>query len=746
MSSAPTDSSWNTSASRKQALEILRDKSASMEDAMSRLQSRTNALVTALLIFGTTAAYSAAAEPFPKATAESQGLSSQSLGKLLDVVRGFAESGDIVGGELLVIKNRHTVLHETVGLADHKSKKPLKPDTIYCIRSMTKPLVGAAVQILIDEGRLSLDDTAAKYLPSFDNDKSRGITVRQLLTHTGGLPLSSILGTDFQKLASLRDVADKSGTNGPTVPPGSRFQYSDDGADTLGAIVSAITGQPAESFITKRVLEPLGMQDTFPLVRAAGDKLKRFTPAYMGSRGNWMPFWSPADKPIFPYFLASQGMYSTTKDYARFLAMYLDDGRAGDQRVLSAAAVKRTLQPAIDVGAPSGFPGLATNYGQMMLDYVDSNKKVVAFGHNGSDGTWAYAWPEHDLMVLFYTQSRGNSTGSDLEAAIDRLLLGGTGAPPIIQELTTEAAAPYLGLYWFEPLQKPMIIVLDKNRLALEIPWQTLRELKKTDEKHVWSFVVAPDNLAKFHRDGDGPATALELRQKQSATLKRFEPEAGLPSLDELFKRRPDKQRAEKLASLGTIRMSGSMELTTGQQKGSFELLAAGDDHSHLKLNVNGGETQQVVAGRRAWVRYLASAPPHEMPEAMAKSTRLSGWLLASGDWRDEFAQARVLKRVQLDGQPVFIVHAAPAQGRQRLIYLDAETGLLRGYDEVQELPGLGMVGCEVRFADYRDIDGVQIPFKATVKFPTPALGTHTYLVEKIETRLKFDKDPFTIK
>ena len=61
------------------------------------------------------------------------------------------------------------------------------------------------------------------------------------------------------------------------------------------------------------------------------------------------------------------------------------------------------------------------------------------------------------------------------------------------------------------------------------------------------------------------------------------------------------------------------------------------------------------------------------------------------------------------DGQPVFIVHAAPVQGRQRLIYLDVETGLMRGYDEVQDLPGLGMVGCEVRVADYREIDGVPI-------------------------------------
>ena len=86
--------------------------------ANSRL--RTTALVLALLIFGANASCQAA-ESFPAATPESQGLSSQSLAKLLDVVRGFAEKGDIVGGELLVIKNRHTVLQAVVGLGDRKS-------------------------------------------------------------------------------------------------------------------------------------------------------------------------------------------------------------------------------------------------------------------------------------------------------------------------------------------------------------------------------------------------------------------------------------------------------------------------------------------------------------------------------------------------------------------------------------------------------------------------------------------------
>jgi hypothetical protein len=425
--------------------------------------------------------------------------------------------------------------------------------------------------------------------------------------------------------------------------------------------------------------------------------------------------------------------------------MYLDEGRVGDSRVLSKAAVERTLTPAIASGMPTEFPKLSAYYGQLMFDYVDAAGRLRVFGHSGSDGTWAYAWPERDLMVLYFTQSRGNGTGLDLEAAIDRLLLGGTEAAPVVQELTAEAAAPYLGLYWLEPLQKPMIAVLEGNHMALELPWQGVAELKKEPERNVWSFPQEPGNSLMFQREGAAPATALELRSTNTVTLERLKPDPDLPSLDALFARRGERERMERLRALGIVRMSGTVERTTSQGKGTFELLSAGEDHYHLKVNVNGPQTEQVEAGDRAWIRPVASSPFQELPEAMAKSSLRNGWMFAIGDWRSEFPQAHVLKRVELDGKFAFMVHAAPEAGHQRLIYFDAESGLTLGYDQVQDLTGLGMVGSEVRFSDYREVGGVQIPFKITTKFPTPVLGTVTYQVEKIEAGVKPDEDPFRI-
>ena len=132
------------------------------------------------------------AQEFPKATPESQGISSDVLEKLSGIVEDYVERDMAVGVELAIIKNRHLVFHETFGWRDREEKQPLEQGTIYNIRSMTKPITGAAMQILIDEGEVSLDDHVSDYLSGFDNDKCRDITIEQILTHRSGLPLTII--------------------------------------------------------------------------------------------------------------------------------------------------------------------------------------------------------------------------------------------------------------------------------------------------------------------------------------------------------------------------------------------------------------------------------------------------------------------------------------------------------------------------------------------------------------------------
>src|SRR5580700_6438903 len=151
---------------------------------------------------------------FPTAKPESVGLSTAAVKAIADEVAGYAKEGIIVGGELLIVKNRKTVLHEVCGDRDREDKRPMDRNTIFNIRSMTKALTGAAIQILIDEGKLRLDDPVAKYLPAFDNDKSREITIGQLLAHRSGLPLT-IISLKIDQFSDLQAQAKAIGEKGP---------------------------------------------------------------------------------------------------------------------------------------------------------------------------------------------------------------------------------------------------------------------------------------------------------------------------------------------------------------------------------------------------------------------------------------------------------------------------------------------------------------------------------------------------
>ena len=225
---------------------------------------------------------------FPPATPESQGLMSADLDSLFSRITGYFNRDEIVGAEFLVIKNRKTVFHRTVGWRDREAGLAWEPNTACNVRSMTKPLTGTAIAILISRGKLKADDPVAGFVKGFRNEKSKSITVGQLLTHRSGLPLSFLLTqADLERYPSLQALADSTGRKGPDFPPGSRFWYSDAGVEVLGAVVEILTGKPLEVCFFETVLKPLGMEDSFFLSRINPvPKTKNGQPLFRRHPGN----------------------------------------------------------------------------------------------------------------------------------------------------------------------------------------------------------------------------------------------------------------------------------------------------------------------------------------------------------------------------------------------------------------------------------------------------------------------------
>jgi CubicO group peptidase (beta-lactamase class C family) len=474
-----------------------------------------------------------AADTFPVATPESQGVSTAAVRRLAGEIEAYVKDGTIVGGELLIIKNRKTILREAFGDRDREDKRAMERGTIFNVRSMTKPLTGVAVQMLADDGKLSLDDAVAKHLPAFDNDKSKAITIRQLLQHRSGLPLT-ILKLKLDEHADLQAQAAAIGKEGPQFKPGEKFWYSDAGSDAAAAVVEKISGKTIDRFIAERILQPLGMADSFYLSKKADDPRKKdIASLYIGTPGKWNRFWKPSDAPFYPFAWGSQSMYSTTMDYARFLALWMDGGMVGEKRLLSKDAIARILTPESQLKAlgtdrpyPCGFFGLMPHYGQMSMLYAPgerpSRMDVKAFGHGGSDGTGAWAFPAENLIVCYFTQSRGQLTTIRLETTIQDALLPGDGAKP------TDEMKPLLGTYHatFGPFKNaPFHVVFRCGKLALDIPSELVYELKPPDKDGRWLVASGPTAIS-FKKDAAGNVTALLMhRVKGTEELPRAKPE-----------------------------------------------------------------------------------------------------------------------------------------------------------------------------------------------------------------------------
>lgn len=322
-------------------------------------------------------------------------LSAAALEALDSIVTGYVERNLAVGAELLVMQDGKVLLHRAHGLANRETGRPWEIGTISNIRSMTKPLTGAAVQLLIDRGQLSLDDSISKYLSGFDNDKSRGITLRQIVSHRSGLPLT-IIERRIDQYASLQEQANAAGERGPQFPPGSKFWYSDIGTDVAAAVVEVASGRPWAEFARTELLEPLGMKDSFFGIDPTDPRFGRIAVGYMSSGGTWNAFWSPdSGKALYPFAWGSQTVYSTPRDYARFLQLWLDHGRVGDRQLLSAEAVARQTTPVVtmsllgsDAPFPTSFSGLEVWYGQLAVVHVEKDHpdRVRVLGQAGRMG------------------------------------------------------------------------------------------------------------------------------------------------------------------------------------------------------------------------------------------------------------------------------------------------------------------------------------------------------------------------
>ena len=333
--------------------------------------------------------------------------------------------GTMAGAVTLVARRGEVVSLEAVGFQDLESKKPMRTDTIFDTRSVTKVVTAVGVMMLVEEGRIALGDPVEKYLPEF---KARGqfgpIRIRHLLTHTAGLPLYRLPESEeiaIRRNRTLDDYVAFLAKQEPEYEPGTQHRYMSGGFAILGRVIEVVSGKPYEQFIRERVFEPLGMKDSFFFIPP--EKKGRVASIYRlrdGRLERWAEIEAFNQKAVYPG--PEFAMFSTAADLLAFCRMMLGGGTYKGRRLLSRMSVEvmtqnQTLYTKSAVTQRPVHQGLGWGLnGDPLFDFPLTSKG--SFGHNGAFGAIIWIDPERQLVRIFLEHRLGFNSESNLFMAM----------------------------------------------------------------------------------------------------------------------------------------------------------------------------------------------------------------------------------------------------------------------------------------------------------------------------------------
>jgi CubicO group peptidase (beta-lactamase class C family) len=372
-----------------------------------------------------------------------EGVDQAALGQIAPALQGVIDAGDLSGAVTLIWRGGQELQFLALGQRDIEAGLPMTRDTIFRIASMTKPVTSVAALMLMEEGKLRLDDPITRWMPEFAGMQvlksatgpvedtypaPRDITVEDLFTHRAGLAygFTSIGPIAYAHQKALGDVLAQD--MGPdewlkalgglplTYPPGERFHYSH-ATDVLGFLVGRIEGKPFRDVLMERVFEPLGMADTDfyfpPEKRDRAAKVYRLKDDF--SALEEVPF-ARHDTP--PKFCGGGGgLVSTLDDYLKFARMLLNGGEVDGVRLLKPETVELMRANRLtDAQREIPFMGIpfwvGQGFGLGLSTITDPEKQAWmgagnagAFGWPGAFGTWWQADPQSGMILIYMIQN-----------------------------------------------------------------------------------------------------------------------------------------------------------------------------------------------------------------------------------------------------------------------------------------------------------------------------------------------------
>jgi len=390
-------------------------------------------------------------------TPQSVGLSTERLARVHELVERTIAAGEIAGAVTLVARNGQVAYLEAQGVMDLTSKKPMQPDSMFRIASMSKPVAAVAILMLAEEGKVRLNDPVSRFIPAYANlevgvvkpappgpaapapvagpsapplayykaPATREITVLDLLTHTSGLmsgPMGNSAGNAaFTKRHDLGlKWTEELGATPLEFQPGARWAYSAvAGFDALAHIAEIAAGQEYSAFLQQRLFGPLGMRDvTF---WPSAEQRTRLATVYQRRDGKLVAGENPDSMSGEKYHGGGGGIMTTAETYAQFAMMLANGGELNGVRILS----PRSVELMGSVFIPSTLPGrpAGEGYGLGVRVVNDSAARGTwlsngSFGWSGAYGTHFWVDPKEKLVGILLAQTPNRTFSADFENAV----------------------------------------------------------------------------------------------------------------------------------------------------------------------------------------------------------------------------------------------------------------------------------------------------------------------------------------
>ncbi len=343
----------------------------------------------------------------------------------IDSAIGQAIAAGKAPGAVVRIESGRAVYQKTFGdKATKPERSPMTADTIFDAASLTKVIVTApAIALLIEQGKLGLDDRVEKWIPGFKKNGKGAVTIRHLLTHTSGQPNVSSPRSN-STLAELVMSYSKVPLN---FEPGTRWQYSNSGINTLGRIVEVVSGKRFEVFLQERILDPCGMADTtfWPDEKQAKRLAKtyRTVDGELEEAGNYFVKGGLSDRSRTPY--PAGGLFSTARDMMRFYQMMLHGGVVDGNRLLKKKSVKELTRTQTGDIKTGFVTGMSWGLGFQVVKEPQGVTEMVSpgtYGHGGAYATNSWADPKTGLIYILMIQRAGfpNADNSPVRKAFQQ--------------------------------------------------------------------------------------------------------------------------------------------------------------------------------------------------------------------------------------------------------------------------------------------------------------------------------------